>query len=44
MPNKNLTAAFVAKVKASGKRTDYFDAAIAGLLVPLNPRPRAVRP
>jgi len=30
MPNKNLTAAFVEKVKPNGKRTDYFDTSLAG--------------
>jgi integrase len=30
MPTKNLTAAFVAKVKPNGKRTDYFDDSLPG--------------
>ncbi len=30
MPNKNLTAAFVEKVKSNGKRTDYFDTSLPG--------------
>ena len=30
MPNINLTAAFVEKVKTNGKRTDYFDSSLAG--------------
>jgi len=30
MPSKNLTAAFVEKVKTNGKRTDYFDSSLAG--------------
>src|SRR3974390_1040209 len=30
MPNKNLTAAFVEKIKSNGKRTDYFDDSLPG--------------
>ena len=30
MPTKNLTAAFVEKVKPNGKRTDYFDDSLPG--------------
>jgi integrase len=36
MPKKNLTAAFVEKVKATGNQTDYFDTSLPGFSLRVN--------
>jgi integrase len=38
MPTANLTAAFVAKIKPTGKQEDYFDESLAGFCLRVNPK------